>query len=204
MCLCTCMRSIVCICLTTLTCHEGSYESDTIHRNQVAPAVVNIVRKDGADNRIGSGSGFIFDANGHILTNAHVVGHYPDLVGMRAPSATRTLLVTLQDGRQYDGTVVSVDRLTDLAVVKITDEEPLPAVQLGCSAGLRAGEWVVAVGSPLSLQNTVTHGIVSCVDRKAVELGLAGARTDFIQTDAAINVVRWQKASRCGWVFAYL
>lgn len=150
--------------------------------------MVNIIRKDGSDNRIGSGSGFIFDANGTILTNAHVVGEYSD--NMRPPPATRALLVTLQDGRQYDGTVVSVDRVTDLAVVRITDEGPLPAVRLGCSAGLRAGEWVVAVGSPLSLQNTVTHGIVSCVDRKAVELGLAGVGTDFIQTDAAINVVR--------------
>ena len=71
--------------------------------------MVNIIRKDGSDNRIGSGSGFIFDANGTILTNAHVVGEYSD--NMRPPPATRALLVTLQDGRQYDGTVVSADSL---------------------------------------------------------------------------------------------
>lgn len=80
-----------------------------------------------------------------------------------------------------------VHAVSDLAVVKVDSDLPLPTVQLGRSHNLQAGQWVLALGSPLHLQNSVTAGIISCVDRKAVDLGLAGARTDYIQTDAAIN-----------------
>ena len=79
-------------------------------------------------------------------------------------------------------------RVSDLAIVKVDPGPvPLPAARLGASAGLRVGEFVLALGSPLHLHKSVTAGIVSCVDRKAEELGLAGADADYIQTDAAIN-----------------
>jgi HtrA serine peptidase 2 len=72
-------------------------------------------------------------------------------------------------------------------VVKIDSDVALPAAKMGSSASLRAGEWVVALGSPLLLRHSVTAGIISCVQRKGAELGLYGACTDYIQTDAAVN-----------------
>ncbi|KAJ7541321.1 hypothetical protein O6H91_10G054400 [Diphasiastrum complanatum] len=97
------------------------------------------------------------------------------------------LVVTMQDGRTFSGEVVNYDLLTDIAVVKVRSKIPLPTVKVGSSQMLRPGEWVVALGSPLHLQNSVTVGIISCVDRKSSEIGLHGAHTEYIQTDAAIN-----------------
>ncbi|GJR22599.1 putative protease Do-like protein 14 [Tanacetum coccineum] len=95
--------------------------------------------------------------------------------------------VTLQDGRSFEGTVVNADLHSDIAIVKINSKTPLPTAKLGCSSILRPGDWVVAVGCPLSLQNTITAGIVSCVDRKSSDLGLGGMRREYLQTDCAIN-----------------
>ncbi|CAL8467650.1 g7188 [Coccomyxa elongata] len=160
---------------------------------KAAPAVVNVTLQGGnygALNGSPSGSGVILDPDGTILTNAHIVAEASPQRrqgsgGSRAVQPT--VHVALQDGRIFEGRVISTDRLSDLAIVKIESAEALPSVRLGTSAGLRVGEWVLALGSPLHLQNSVTAGIVSCVDRKAVELGLAGPNSDFIQTDAAIN-----------------
>ncbi|KAL4530046.1 hypothetical protein Ndes2437B_g08428 [Nannochloris sp. 'desiccata'] len=100
----------------------------------------------------------------------------------------KSIAVTLQDGRTFEAEVMNYDTVSDLAVLKMKDvNEPLPVAKLGVSSGLRVGEWVVALGSPLHLQNSVTAGIISCVDRKAAELGLTGARAEYIQTDASIN-----------------
>ncbi|GAB4816218.1 hypothetical protein N2152v2_003264 [Parachlorella kessleri] len=162
---------------------------------KAAPAVVNImVHSNGMPGMStgSSGSGFIVDADGTILTNAHVLAdaimqqkhHLGAAAGAAAPKG---ITITLQDGRIFAGRLVNFDTVSDLAVLKVDSDTPLPHVKMGTSSGLRVGEWVVALGSPLHLQNSVTAGIVSCVDRKAVELGLAGARTDYIQTDAAIN-----------------
>jgi HtrA serine peptidase 2 len=85
------------------------------------------------------------------------------------------------------GRVLSFDEMTDVALIKIDTPEPLPTVALGSSSSLRAGEWVVALGSPLHLQNTVTAGVISAVGRSAAELGLP-SNNEYIQTDAAINV----------------
>lgn len=100
----------------------------------------------------------------------------------------KSIAVTLQDGRTFEAEVTNYDTVSDLAVLKMKDvNEPLPVAKLGVSSGLRVGEWVVALGSPLHLQNSVSAGIISCVDRKAAELGLVGARAEYIQTDASIN-----------------
>mmetsp|Transcript_12974 Transcript_12974/g.30779 ORF Transcript_12974/g.30779 Transcript_12974/m.30779 type:complete len:516 (+) Transcript_12974:219-1766(+) len=155
---------------------------------KAAPAVVNVTVNHanrghgyGMFSTKSSGSGFIIDSSGVILTNAHVV---LDASG-RQPA--KSITITLQDGRIFEGEVRSFDRVSDLAVVKVSSREPLPVAKLGSSSGLRVGEWVVSLGSPLHLQNSVTCGIISCVDRKAVDLGLAGACPEYIQTDASIN-----------------
>lgn len=122
----------------------------------------------------GQGSGFIVDQTGVILTNAHVVD--------KADRVT----VTLKDGRVFDGTVKGVDEVTDLAVVKI-DGKALPVAPLGNSDNIQVGDWAIAVGNPLGLDNTVTLGIVSTLKRSSAQVGIPNKRLDFIQTDAAIN-----------------
>ncbi len=122
----------------------------------------------------GQGSGFIVDRNGVILTNAHVVD--------KADRVT----VTLKDGRVFDGKVQGVDEVTDLAVVKINGKD-LPAATLGNSDVVQVGDWAIAVGNPLGLDNTVTLGIVSTLKRSSAQVGIPDKRLDFIQTDAAIN-----------------
>ncbi|KAG6535497.1 hypothetical protein ZIOFF_000497 [Zingiber officinale] len=95
--------------------------------------------------------------------------------------------VTLQDGREFEGTVINADFPSDIAVVKIHSKTPLPSVKFGSSSKLLPGDWVIALGCPLTLQNTITSGIVSCVDRKSSDLGLGGIRREYLQTDCAIN-----------------
>jgi S1-C subfamily serine protease len=122
----------------------------------------------------GQGSGFIFSQDGLILTNAHVVDQ-ADRVTVR-----------LKDGRTFDGQVRGTDEVTDLAVVKI-DGSGLPVAILGNSDQIQVGDWAIAVGNPLGLDNTVTLGIVSTLNRSSVAVGIPDKRLDFIQTDAAIN-----------------
>jgi serine protease Do len=122
---------------------------------------------EGAQPR-GVGSGFILSADGLIMTNAHVV------------EGADELIVTLPDKREFKATVVGADRRTDVAVVKI-DASGLSAVKIGDVNRLRVGEWVMAIGSPFGLENTVTAGIVSAKKRDT------GDFLPFIQTDVAIN-----------------
>lgn len=122
----------------------------------------------------GTGSGFIINAGGQILTNAHVVG-----------GADR-VLVTLRDGREFEGKVLGDDPVTDIAVVKIPASN-LPTVAIGNSDGLQVGEWAIAIGSPLGLDKTVTVGVISATDRTSSQVGAPDKRIGFIQTDAAIN-----------------
>lgn len=124
----------------------------------------------------GQGSGFIIDSSGYILTNAHVVDE-----------ADR-VTVTLKDGRTFEGTVEGVDEVTDMAVVKVdAGSDQLPAATLGDSEQVQVGDWAIAVGNPLGLDNTVTLGIVSTLKRSSATVGIPNKRLDFIQTDAAIN-----------------
>lgn len=119
------------------------------------------------------GSGMIFDAQGHILTNHHVVN-----------GATK-IRVMLSDGREFPGKVVGTDPKTDLAVIRIDAKEPLPHVRFGDSDKVEVGEWVVAIGHPRGLDESVTQGIISAKHRTGVED--PGSYEDFLQTDAAIN-----------------
>lgn len=122
--------------------------------------------------RRGSGSGFIFDSRGYILTNAHVI------------EGAQDIKVTLKDGRAFVGKVVGQDKGYDIAVVKINASN-LPVASLGDSDKLRPGEWVVAIGNPLGrFGHTVTAGIISALGRKNLDVDTEVA---FIQTDAAIN-----------------
>jgi serine protease Do len=121
--------------------------------------------------REGSGSGVIVSEDGYILTNNHVI------------SEAAEITVIYGEGDRYDAKVVGADPRTDLAVIKI-DAKNLPAAKLGNSDNIEVGEWVLAVGNPFELQNTVTAGIISARGRSNV--GLADYE-DFIQTDAAIN-----------------
>jgi len=122
----------------------------------------------------GTGSGFIFKSDGLVLTNAHVV------------DGTDTVTVTLKDGREFTGQVLGEDTLTDVAVVKIQATD-LPVVKVGNSEQLRPGEWAIAIGNPLGLDNTVTAGIISGTGRSSADVGVPDKRINFIQTDAAIN-----------------
>ncbi len=131
--------------------------------------------KDMPNEQRGSGSGIIISADGYIVTNNHVVEN------------ASKVTVGLSDKRQFDATVVGTDPLTDLAVVKI-DANNLPVAFLGNSDNLKVGQWVMAIGNPLSLSSTVTAGIVSAIGRG--QLGLirdSYGVENFIQTDAAIN-----------------
>jgi small nuclear ribonucleoprotein (snRNP)-like protein len=129
----------------------------------------------------GQGSGLIFTSDGYVLTNAHVV-----------EDATK-VTVTLTDGRVYTAQVMGVDEIVDIAVLKIIRDEihdstdPLPVAELGDSDELNVGQLVIAVGSPGGLDNTVTMGIISGLERSAAVVGLPFKKVDYIQTDAAIN-----------------
>ncbi len=122
----------------------------------------------------GLGSGFIISDDGRIITNAHVV------------DGADTVTVTLKDGRILDGQVLGSDPVTDIAVIKV-NERDLPTVALGNSDQLQPGEWSIAIGSRLGLDNTVTVGIVSAVGRSSNQVGVPDKRVEFIQTDTAIN-----------------
>ncbi|AHB87549.1 periplasmic stress-inducible serine protease HhoA [Thermosynechococcus sp. NK55a] len=128
------------------------------------------------DRLRGQGSGFIIDPSGIVMTNAHVV------------SQADTVTVRLKDGRVFEGEVRGVDEVSDLAIVKLKGvTEPLPTAPLGDSSEVKVGDWAIAVGNPLGLDNTVTLGIVSTLHRSSAQVGIPDKRLDFIQTDAAIN-----------------
>jgi len=124
----------------------------------------------------GLGSGIIIDAQGHILTNSHVVN-----------GATK-MTVVLSDGRRYTGksiSVIGVDTKTDLGVIRVMDKGSFPFATFGDSDKIDVGQWVVAIGHPQGLDQTVTHGIISAKHRRGI--AEPSSYQDFLQTDAAIN-----------------
>ena len=121
--------------------------------------------------RRGTGTGFLIDAAGHILTNHHVI------------EGAERLTVKLADGRSLRAEVVGSDPDTDIALIKVTGPGPFPHAALGDSNGLRVGEWVCAIGNPLAYEHTVTVGVVSFIGRKLFDASL----DNYIQTDAAIS-----------------
>ncbi|MEH1951572.1 MAG: HhoA/HhoB/HtrA family serine endopeptidase [Nostoc sp.] len=122
----------------------------------------------------GSGSGFIINSSGQIVTNAHVV------------DGADRVTVILKDGRTFDGKVLGEDPVTDVATIKINANN-LPTLAVGNSDALQPGEAVIAIGNPLGLNNTVTSGIISATGRSSSDIGASDKRVDYIQTDAAIN-----------------
>ena len=151
---------------------------------RAAPSVVFIEKSQsvstifGPQTAVSSGSGFIVSEDGYVVTNAHVVG------------GARSVKVKLASGEVVKGDVTDIDQVADLALLKLNVKRSLPALKFGSSASLRPGEWVVAMGSPLSLSNTITAGIISSTQRPSKELGLHshGPDMQYVQTDAPITV----------------
>jgi 2-alkenal reductase len=168
---------------TTLTSSVASQGSVVDIVKAVSPAVVTIVAEgatetDPTTGQTGTGtatgSGVIFDANGLILTNHHVVAGDPS-----------KLTVNLKDGRSFDASVYGIDTLTDLAIVKV-DASGLPTAPIGDSSTIQVGQQAIAIGSPLGqFSDTVTSGIISALGRSIDVEG--GALDNLIQTDTAIN-----------------
>lgn len=122
----------------------------------------------------GIGSGFVITSDGKILTNAHVVNE------------ADTVMAAFADGRVLEGKVLGKDPVTDLAVIQV-EAQNLPTVKIGDSDRVEQGQWAIAIGNPLGLQETVTVGVVSATHRFSGGLGVPDRRISFIQTDAAIN-----------------
>ena len=134
---------------------------------------------DGGSEHDSLGSGFIVDPKGYIITNNHVVDKADEIYVKLSTDPDNTDL-----GRK--ARIIGIDKATDLAVIKIETDHPLPTVKLGNSDGTAVGDWVIAIGSPFTLSQTVTAGIISAKNR-TIEQGVAGQFQHFIQTDAAIN-----------------
>jgi serine protease Do len=150
---------------------------------QTKPSVVNLFPitstsrlREGPGERTpnvsGSGSGLIVDSDGHIVTNNHVIGDANEIE------------VRFSDKTKLIAHVVGKDPDTDLAVLKVTTDRPLPSARFGDSAGVKVGQWVLAVGNPFGLDQTVTLGVVSGIGRENINLS---RYENFIQTDASIN-----------------
>ncbi|XP_068132789.1 serine protease HTRA3-like isoform X2 [Hyperolius riggenbachi] len=164
--------------------YKFNFIADVVEK--IAPAVVHIelfLRHPlfGRNVPLSSGSGFIISDMGLIVTNAHVVS------SNNAGAGRQHLKVQLHNGDNYEATIKDIDKKSDIATIKIYSKKKLPVLTLGQSADLRPGEFVVAIGSPFALQNTVTTGIVSTAQRDGKELGLRDSDMDFVQTDAIIN-----------------
>ncbi|XP_007561224.1 serine protease HTRA2, mitochondrial [Poecilia formosa] len=155
-----------------------NFIADVVEKSTPAVVYIEIVGRhpfSGREVPVSNGSGFIISSDGLIVTNAHVVAN------------KRGVRVKLTNGDTYNATVQDVDPGADIATIKITSTKPFPTLKLGQSSEVRQGEFVVAMGSPFSLRNTITSGIVSSAQRGSKELGLSNSNMDYIQTDATID-----------------
>uniref|UniRef100_A0A671KYB1 Serine protease HTRA3-like n=1 Tax=Sinocyclocheilus anshuiensis TaxID=1608454 RepID=A0A671KYB1_9TELE len=164
--------------------YKFNFIADVVEK--IAPAVVHVELflnhpLYGRHVPLSSGSGFIMTQSGLIVTNAHVVASSAPVTGRQH------LRVQLHDGQTYEASIRDIDKKSDIATIKINPKKKLPVLSLGQSADLRPGEFVVAIGSPFALQNTVTTGIVSTTQRDGKELGIRDSDMDYIQTDAITN-----------------
>jgi len=165
--------------VVTITSETTTTESDNDADNIPAP-FRDLFQQFGQGQRpvqphkaLSAGSGFIVDKAGYVVTNNHVV------------DASKKITVKLPDGRSFTAKLVGTDAMTDVALLKINSDKPLPTVEFGNDKTLRVGDWVVAVGNPFGLSNSVTAGIVSSLGRNNIES--SQQYTSFIQIDAPIN-----------------
>uniref|UniRef100_A0A1A8EPB6 Serine protease HTRA2, mitochondrial n=1 Tax=Nothobranchius korthausae TaxID=1143690 RepID=A0A1A8EPB6_9TELE len=155
-----------------------NFIADVVEKSAPAVVYIEILGRhpfSGREVPVSNGSGFIVSSDGLIVTNAHVVAN------------KRAVRVKLTNGDSYNATVQDVDPEADIATIRITPKNPLPTLSLGQSSDVRQGEFVVAMGSPFSLRNTITSGIVSSAQRGSKELGLSNSNMEYIQTDATID-----------------
>lgn len=158
--------------------YKYNFIADVVEKSAPAVVYIEIIGRhpfSGREVPISNGSGFIINSDGLIVTNAHVVAN------------KRCVHVKLTNGDTYNATVQDIDQVADIATIKINAKHPLPTLRLGQSSDVRQGEFVVAMGSPFSLKNTITSGIVSSAQRGSRELGLSNSNIDYIQTDATID-----------------
>ncbi|XP_078397037.1 serine protease HTRA2, mitochondrial-like [Cetorhinus maximus] len=155
-----------------------NFIADVVEKTGPAVVYIEILGRhpfSGREMPISNGSGFAVTQDGLIVTNAHVVAN------------KRRVRVKLANGEMYEASVQALDQVADIATIKINPKAPLPTLPLGVSSEIRHGEFVVAMGSPFALQNTITSGIVSSVQRGSRELGMARSDMEYIQTDASID-----------------
>ncbi|XP_017270683.1 serine protease HTRA2, mitochondrial isoform X2 [Kryptolebias marmoratus] len=159
--------------------YRYNFIADVVEKSTPAVVYIEIMGSrnpfSGRDVPVSNGSGFIVSSDGLIITNAHVVAN------------KRGVQVKLTNGDTYSATVQDVDPEADIATIKITPKNPLPTLKLAQSSDVRQGEFVVAMGSPFALRNTITSGIVSSAQRGSKELGLSNSNMEYIQTDATID-----------------
>lgn len=162
--------------VTPLPVKKDLLLTEIFERSEEGVVRVNVVKEDENRGINGVGSGFVFDTNGHIITNAHVVENADEIN------------VTFLDGRSYKAKIIGIDPFTDLAVIKVEANpsllQPLP---LGDSSNLKVGMEVVAIGNPFGLSGSMTSGIVSQLGRLLPSQDTGFSIPDVIQTDAAIN-----------------
>ena len=163
--------------VVTITSETTTTEGDGDAENIPAPFrdffnQFNNGQKPQPHRAVSAGSGFIIDKTGFVVTNNHVV------------DASKKITVKLPDGRSFTAKLIGTDAATDIALLKINSDKPLPTVEFGDDKKLRVGDWVVAVGNPYGLSNSVTAGIVSSLGRN---IESSQQYTNFIQIDAPIN-----------------